>query len=775
MSSTNQFWAYVEINALLISTGATTTFTLSNRPVLTETTFYPILKSVDGLGSQVGDALPITQSGRITLDNSPGSLGYERRFQDLLERYTITDTEVKVYSAFTTATDNEITTDKQQDFKGKITRYSVDPENGNLTLEVTGKTIEKRDVTKPIDTSSFATAPDASKGQTIPLVLGSAVTVKPIQIDPAGTTTPRWVYCTTFADDYVPSGVQTYYVKNLDGKYESVRSATSASSVQFYQDEGGSSVTTGYITVGYERAIPLISPSTENYILTEAVCSGMGTGGTVTPIDGSLILRIYEKTTSSATPDKLIVTSERLKSDYDAQLRLSVVFTIQWPISPYVVLSPTKTYYASVQETLDTSPTRVFQHRYYRDAGSTLRTYYQRNTTSDPWSTFSLSNHLDPTLGFYCVKFTDTQSPSSTYWDAEGRGQALYQATQNAAFPGLEADLSKLDMIVSVDGIKDDGSGTLSGSASSVLTTPLSQLKLLMTKYDTSTTTWGLTAGPLDTSKLSATQTHISSSSSRYYRLTGGATQGKTTLENLIAAICRNSASRVALVNSTTSSKYLGVYGWGVSLTSQATITDEDSKVTKIEERGTETIVNRVQFAYGKTLLNIDLNALTANGSTANYASNLDWRNGTSALVTDYTSGSDTLYGKRYLANTFYDFIQSSTSAEHFAEYLVSNFNRPSVYVELRVPLQKYRTLEIFDVVEILHPDLPAYFGSSSDPKVVHYLGADADVLKGFPLKRATRYRAQIEGRTIDYNLSSGIPELVLITRLLLNYPKDPT
>lgn len=773
----NNFFCLVELTLIDIDTASTTTIKLSNRPVLSEPDYFPILLAVDGLGSLVGDSMPLASAGRIVVSNSAHSLGYERRFSDLFDKYTCVDQQVIVYSAFTKHDDNEVTTDRQQDAKARVQSYRIDPQGGTITLSVTGATIEKREVTKPIDDTAFLTAPDSSKGNYIPLVIGQDVPVKPLLIDPEGTTNPRWVYCTTFADDFVPEGIQQYYLKNFEGVYKAVRSGIATSAVPFFLYGSATITTSAEIDLDVygpenERAYKLyVSASDTNYIATEVSVWLKGAAGYAGAIDGQIIVRVYERLRSGDEPGTLVAEAKRDKADFDTQLRSGTESEFRLPLVNPLFLSSGFGYWVSIEETAGDEDVYLIAYNVLGSGGTGYHAY--RNTTSRSsssrknWRKAS-SSYPYIKLGFYVAKFTETIVPISDYWDQEGRGQSLFEVSQY----GTSTQLDKLDFIVTVNGITDDGSGTITGSAGSVIETPLHVAKLLTREWDSGTSAW--VDGVLDTSKLTSSHTHINNTSSRYYRKLSGAAIGRVLLDALLGALMKESCAKMCLVNSTTSNKFLGIYGWGSNLTAVATITDEDAEISSIEQRGTESLVNRVQAYYDKSILNLSVENVLTNGALAIYGGMANWYSGANTNATSYTQRSESIYGKRYLNTTSWDWINDATSAEHVAEYILASFAKPQIYVELRVPLQQYRTLEIMDVVEIAHPDLPSFYGTSADARNMHYQGSEADVLKGFPLKRTKRYRAQIEGRQIDYNFGE-VPELKLSVRLLLNYPKDPT
>jgi hypothetical protein len=205
-----------------------------------------------------------------------------------------------------------------------------------------------------------------------------------------------------------------------------------------------------------------------------------------------------------------------------------------------------------------------------------------------------------------------------------------------------------------------------------------------------------------------------------------------------------------------------------------ATFTDEDCKINSWEIRGTESIVNSFRCYYDRKIVTSDLTKLTAEGNFSEYAGAINWYNGANSVATALSSLSTTMYGTRTNANSRYDWIGRQADAEILARYLLSISGFPFWFVELEVPFQKYSTLEITQVVEILHPDLPAHFGTASKADPAQYNGTPVDLTRGQYLKRAQRVRTQIESKAIDMS-ADGFPVLRLLVRVLDNYPKDPT
>ncbi len=132
-------------------------------------------------------------------------------------------------------------------------------------------------------------------------------------------------------------------------------------------------------------------------------------------------------------------------------------------------------------------------------------------------------------------------------------------------------------------------------------------------------------------------------------------------------------------------------------------------------------------------------------------------------------------FGVSSLRLNEFDLLGDSSSVEGILSFYFAFYGLPSVFVSVEVPLERYYTLELLDVIEIQHPMLPSFYGSSSyNQNSYNDAGDPIDWKNGIYNPRAETYRAIIESRT--FSLGRGqAPKLKLNLRLLLNSPKDPT
>lgn len=767
-------WVAINLVARLKTTGATTSFDISSRPVIDESgSYYPILKEISALGSAMGDFLPVNSTGTITLHNAPNSFGFERRFSDILDRYTIIDQEVTIYAVQEVVT-NLAPGITDQVWKGRIRDFTINVDGQTIDINVESSSISQRVATKMIDSTNFPNAPVKSYGQALPIVFGTTREVKPIQISADAAAAPQYAYATTLgtsSSGYVNGGVTSYYVKDYDGVYRQLTSTV----VSTERNGLGNSVAGGSIVAGittYEHAwrTGFASASTDNYLATALRFRlyGNGSAGTVS---GKITFRVYADDGYGHPKAQAFATASINKNDYSAQFQAGVAFDVTASFDKPFLFSDSTYYYISIAATNESVPSLT-----EFELGGAGFNWHQRNSASttafgNEWLYLSASTDA-PSFCFYGCLFTDTPDPAAGLVNSQtGLGHSYFTITQNTAGTGqTNPDLTKLDFVAKISGLKDNSSGTISGSANYQIIDAFNACKLLDKEWSGSA--W--TGGRIDSAKFSSYQSGANNSGASYSRALYGVSQGRSTLSDLLEDICRCSASRLASVSSTSSGKYLGFWAFGQANATAAIITDEESNILSIEQRGVESIVNNVQGGYGVAYTTVDANRWLIAGGSPDRLGSIALYNGSDVMGTALASLSTTTYGQRYLGNAQFDFIGDATSADNLARCIIARYAVPTVYVILDVPFFKYSTLSLLDVIEIVHPDLPAYFGTSSDAHNPTYTGTEVDMRDNLYWKRAQRYRAQIESRVMNFNLG-GFPTLRIEARLLLNSPNDPT
>lgn len=736
---------------------------------------FPILRSISGIGLRMGLYVPDRITGSIVLDNSPDSFGYERKISDLLERYTCIEQTIQIYTG-RSAINGAVSGDFALEFEGVIKRLGYDASNDTLRLDIEGKQLPKDVIARLLNSneSPFVDTPDYSSGKYLPLVFGESVQVKPIVFDDISELSISLGYATTLADTFTVEGIQTYYCKDHKGTYQEVDSAPPGNT-PFHEYVPSSYTTSHWRSLGHGQLINLAADERCICVQVEIKFSGDNVPGGV--YSGGFRVELLDSD-PEGKPGTVLASGVINKADYDTEMKGTGEFWAVVQLDRAAVLSGGDFWIATYQTSSSTDTVFLQFGSLSVMQAATIADLLVTDDGSPTkiWSVTSTSatNSLFH-FRLIGVAFVDTPAPVSDYWNSLGYGAAYLNIQQTTAPAGYsETDLRKLDFVLAINGIIDDGSGTITGSASGLIAYPHHIARLLL-NFSWNGSTW--TEGSnFETSTFSSTHT-IASATGQYWRAVGGRTDSKILTDELIADICRNTGFRLT---QRLNGKW-ALYGWGTQVTSTTVLHDDNSEITDVSIQGTENLVNHVQLLYDRVLANVETLNFFASGKVSNYAGGLDWNYNSNGWTQAFLTDSHNLYGNRELRDSEFRWLNdysgsASSAAETIARFFMAHYGYPPVYVELECDYFAFRTLQLLDVVTILHTDLPAHFGTSPNANLPYSTtSADvADLLQGHKWRRAKPYRAQIESRLLDWN-NDGFPKLRLRCRLLLNYPYDPT
>lgn len=722
------------------------------------TTFYhPILETITGFGARMGTYMPEALSTSLTINNEPGSLGYQRRFSDLFERYSIIGQQIRLQIAYG-AIGEVVDGDFADVWYGTVKR--VRESSNRLSIEAAGQGIRNRIITKVVTTTDFPNAPQAALGTALPIVFGSSVEVKPVRVAADADTSPEFAYATTLSTTYPVGGVQQYYAKARDGKYAAIASAGTTTTVLF-----GAAYVAGKNASGmsydteYAKAI---TTGSSGYAITGAGMVFNKTSGSAP--DGKVTLEIREADTAQPSAPTAAPGTTIASASYGLAAFVGAAGDYQADVSfpDAVVLKPNTTYY--------------FVYNVQPSASTNVGHYYDGAVSETGYSVTSSTGLWTPNTGvnswgfkqyyqIYGAVLTDTKSSAA---NIDGLGHAYVEVTQRTAPTGFtNPDLTKLDLIFAIQGLKDSSTGTITGTNNQLIESPQEATELMF--YEWNGSAWA--SGQFNTSANSGTHAQVNTATSAYYRKLNGRTSGRTRLTDFLSDICRNSASRLTLNSSSTTP--FGFWAWGGTETEDATISDEDANVTDYEILGSETVVNDVEIYYSDILRNIDVVTGSAQGEFKNFAAQARIYYGTNSIYTAICGPSYNAFGTRKNATVTYPLVGDSASAVSVSNYLVRVYQFPHQYVDIEVPFWKYKALALMDAVRLVLPQLPAFFGTASNAALPSYAGTSVDINEGQYLKRAAHVRAQVEGFQVFFD-SEQVPKLRLGLRLLTNL-YDPT
>lgn len=763
------------------STANVLTIVITNRKLLGQVfiTYFPILKNLGGFGARMGELLPLPISGQITLDNSPGSLETERRFIDLLERFAIVEQPVRIYVANVPDADPDPATDWVLVYAGTIISWETRDNGNDIVLTTSTNTFERRTLLRQIDRSEaiFSNAPQSSVGAYLPVVFGTKRQVKAFRIETASSvldqkSTAKFAYASTFSNKFVNQGVQTYFARDFFGNYVEVESVSNEDTAF----ETRSSVNALSFATNSLTELAQLEDFGSGRVLVGIEIRARGTSNaTWEANEGVWGVRIYQDSGSRKSLGPLIAESSRTKRQDEALFRSSSSDWVMFQFNRPIVTQQGKSYWLSVFQTYD-SPTGDEGDAIRIGMGATLSSpvipELRKKISRDNYR-FRFGNEA---LAFraYGVKFTDSPSPSAPYINDGAVGVSYITATMTATRGDeVYADtiydtkevINNLDLIVAINGIRDDSLGTITGTASTLLDKPHWVIQCL--SYNPSGTTW--VPGPIDASRFSSRNAAIFGGTAPYRRLVGGSFVNRVTVDQAIAEVCRNTACRIAFFNG--ASKQLAVWAWGQQSAAVALITETDTVSFDIEQRNNEASMTRIEINYDRALVDSTTEQPSQDRPNELYLSRLDFSPHVNVEAAALSS-LENVYGKTPARTTDFPFIADLSTAINVGRFYLETLSEPAIYVTVEVPFYKYSNVELMDVINIHHTLLPAFFGSAPELRASFYDYEIVEAIPGYPTRRAQMYAAQVESKRINFD-SRGAVTITFEARLLRNPRTD--
>lgn len=277
-----------------------------------------------------------------------------------------------------------------------------------------------------------------------------------------------------------------------------------------------------------------------------------------------------------------------------------------------------------------------------------------------------------------------------------------------------------------MQGLKDDGSGTYTGSASAIIENPAAIIHFTLMNSDFGL---GLSSTYVDTSSLTTAKTAMSTFGLSHKI----AITEETTAEDLILEICRQARM---IVYKTRAGK--------IALKVPSAISSIDIDLSEVKERGDlalidvrdndySSIVNSFKQYYSPDMLNLPSDpALIRRAEREKLAGKLE-------LNASYSSASDTgrvdicaaseaRYGKREMTFPL-DFFDSASYAIKIQNYYCDRYSTLQRRVEFRIPRRRYySSLGLFSNIKISHTGIETSNGTTLLAKQFY----DYDVIKAY-------------------------------------------
>lgn len=784
-------YVIVDITLKERGTSSTQVWRFCNRPVIekTATPVFATLKEVSGLEVDLSPSgIPNKANGAIVLRDNPGTIGQDRRFVDILQRWEIVERPctiriLAIDPSGAAVTAAQIESGGTTVWTGKITNWTkeVDGDEELLTLETEGLTIDRKSMSIPLD-STYTNDPSAL-GKNLQVVFGgndlSSTEIRTqIQAYSSGTLlspNTRYYYAMGLGDPTAATGFK--YPDLLDpGSFPT----DDFPGVWIQADERGylsvpPSGFDGYSTPGGSLGSSTISsPGTAEYAVgwTPIKYPGIvlggrmafnGVGAVVTP-GGQLVFKAYygDSATNKFPDDSRVLAQATVeKSVYHTDLQGAGDFWVEFRFDTPVIVPWTETdYYQELSFWISVQLTSYVPGSDFVPATNGASALPDKTATrgsNNEWVTGS-----GPAL---CDYYVCPMTESATAPDSQGRSAAYVQLE-----PGTppahctDPDLAKLDMVMTTGGILDATSGGVGAGAGVNIARPDHAIKLLSRRWDGSTwadpgyqTTWA--------TELSA----VFDSSAQYYRRINGSLGGDVTADDLIEEICEEHALKyVPLGQSYT------LWAWGTKYPTAFVFNDENSLVTGYRCGGKDTVINEVELNVDQAYIYKNATRQTAaKGAGFNVSFKFD-----AATDHEYAAicpDSILAYGRNRNRKQTAKLLYGTSSARALGQYLIRNYDRPDIEIEWSCPyVYGVNDLPVASVVEIVSTALPAYFGANPDAQPPSYNGELSTLFAGIIAVRAERHRVQILGKKIEID-DDGF-RIKYRGRLIGAYhPYDPT
>lgn len=493
----------------------------------------------------------------------------------------------------------------------------------------------------------------------------------------------------------LPADPQTNYAGDTDitaGVSSSL--ATTSRGVAYSPDNGGKSIICSLISCPILQSGTLASTD-GNAQCTISFGQVQGTGFPWVPTGGSLKQEVL-----NCNNVTILVGSG----------------SVHFQISPPLVMTDSSNYFIRIEFTNKDDVTNYLYTFVIADSGWTHFSL-DRSESDRTWAT---ETDVRLPIGIYAVgdgddAFKDGMTSGTkrySYYHLEGKIPVVETGDTQE-----EID-KELEFKIGVTGLKDDGSGTYTGTASATIENPSDIIRFTLMNSDFGL---GLSSTYVNTSTLDSVRT---SSATTKLKIV---IDRETTAEQLINEVCRQSRiiyyqqrdGKIALY-------YPSPISTLTANLSQAAM-GGDLQLVSVSDNDYSSVVNDFRQYYKPDILNQPTDPALLRRDAREKLAGLVEMNGTTSTSADtYRQGlcslSEAKFGKRQMAADL-GFYDSSSAAQEMVNYNVDRYSQLQKRVVFRVPRRDYMsTLDLFSTVRVNHLGIPASDGTSL-PAKKHYAG----------------------------------------------------
>ena len=794
-----------------VRTKVTKTYNFVNKPLRDATTpsdretMWPILTSVGEITINAGEFIPSTSFSSVSIQNHRGSFGADRRFSDVLERYSIINQTI---SFFVGQSDNfsDTPTSWTQMASGQVVSWnmSLNSQEPTLDFQIAPYRISDRIMNLEVsrDVHGMENAPDGSLGVALPLVfnkihsnqttpLSSYPQVIPTRISADGSDTAKYALCTLMYQKTQANVVANYYAKKA---WETDADAWSAISFTRTADsylgvQASYNALNNYASIAYRIPEHAAGSNAQGFVVSGVTFTLRGGGNASSSAQLSAYILRVDKDTYSVVDE--VARGRVALAGYNAQNAVAgTVFNVSISFNSPVVID------LMADRAYDFYIGYEVTNYVANDASIYVHTTTTRaigKTTGSATSDWAIISSSTGIIAHQLQVVTASATAHENSFSSDGYTYASLTLSQSTAGVGqVNPPLESLSIVALVEGFCEYSTNlrhlkpnlvfyhySFEWNGESWVNTNAVDFDLLFdSHYDKL-----FSNGPNQTQR------------SRYIT---GIIDSKVSYSQLITEIARGTASKIGIL----SSKKLFIYPWGVTANPAFNIPQADIIPLSWETRDPSSVINRISLTFDRVYA-IQEGAEVQDG----YAYSIDFSNPDYLPVQQITEESRTLYGPQNIVENkfnvfgYSDYYASvglpgyltggpsssqpqeggivTFSVDFLAEYYMTRFGLPAVYCSFVVPWHRYNTIKMFDVINFAHSEFPAFYGTDPNarPGVV-ISGSNTTAIPnanyGQEFTRAQTYRGLVEG--ISYVMAmEHAPAIRLTVLVLLNREFDPT
>lgn len=750
------FW--VKIDLIRISDGATNTIRFGDFSHIADELYpgqleiLPGLIDINGFALEVGEPLPVKNGGTFTIDCTRGVFNRDGRASDYIKdnfwiNSRVTINSWKGYPTTFSSTSGDV----RIEFVGTVKDLQYNPQTNQLKVTVEPLPISTRFEQEKIDLQLFPNATE-NFGKYLPICFGQPIV--PAYVIYSDTYTGAYAYA-SYPDTFTNANYEEVYTPNFLREYVPITDEGLANP-KFGNTSG---TTTGRtLRAPYnDGATPPASRSfrqrftaTKNYLGQRISIALKNVTGAPVTYNMIFTCRIFRKikTEQGDVEFQLLATgSEEFDGITVANNGNSTATILFDTPVPFEI---GKRYFLEFAIAGNENQTVDYLIDLIRlnQTGSNL---YRRLGTAADFDRVAKDQAFNWEITGYLIDNLHTANTSKI------------DIAPNAIPSGTEESTwDRLEIVIKAGGLQDDSSGTITGTANSLINDPYEITRFMLRDQ----------LSFLDTTTFDAANIIRT----KYPRSVTGYTKGRQSNEQILAEILKETACKLVPRNDGLSTKAWALYPYGYQSNTIRYLSEQEVKIVNFRMFGKESVVNKIDLAYGESAIPQSTSNLQA-GQPQRFTKFKSLDNDSGGNWTTWTAESFARFGDRPNNNgwTQLEYIADDKSAEFFAQYLLQAYARPKVIVELELPFfdNDNRSIQCMDIIELSHPDMPAEFGTLPDsltPMPV-YNGAVVETANfGFGLRMAQSYKLQVIGRQVIFNIAgNGAAALRLDCRLLWN------